>query len=210
MTSDTLSCAAGTAFAADRVSLNVVLAYEDFPTGLHALHTFDLLFLKDNERLQFDTRNVWKFDLLGISRLRQIAAAEAAGADLVIVSAHGPDELPPTVKRWMEDWVGARPACPGALVVMLDGAGSDLPARFAMESFFESCARRAGMDYFIQKAPGRHALERADFGADTGRVWRALEILTDDRIGSDRMLRPEFKTTPAKTAALRIENRRCL
>ena len=174
-----------------RVSLNVVLAYEDFPTGLHALRTFELLFLESNQCPNFDTQNLWKFDLLGISKLREIAVIEAANADLVIISAHGLGELPPPVKQWMDGWVNARQPGPGALVAMLDGAGWESASRFAMEPYLEDCALRAGMDYFIQKVQGRHLLDQSDSAADTKSDWRAFEILTETGPDSCRIPRPQ-------------------
>jgi hypothetical protein len=165
-------------FPAGNAPLNVFLAYEDFPTGIHALRTFDAVFLEDGDYPGRDTHMVWKFDLLKIKRLREAAIREAARAHMVIISAHGTGDLPPAVREWMEGWVNARGERPGALAVMLDGGTSDPTDRFAMESHLEACGRRARMDYFIQRVPGRHRLQGEDLGTTTDRDWRAFETLT--------------------------------
>ncbi len=178
MNAEFMTSAQNDSFLARQAPFNVFLAYEDFPTGIHALRTFDAVFLEDGGGPGYDTQMVWKFDLLKIKRLRDAAIRDAAQSHMVIISAHGTDDLPLVVRQWMEGWVNARPAGPGALVVMLDGGTSDPTDRFAIESQLEDFGRRAGMDYFIQRVPGRHRLEREDLGATTDQDWRAFETLT--------------------------------
>src|SRR5580692_13098432 len=91
--------------AADRSGLRsggplaVVLACEDFASGMHALCAFDPLFTDSNSGHpsggQGVWKSIWKFELLEIASLRKAAEAEAAAAQLVVLSAHAPGELSP-------------------------------------------------------------------------------------------------------------------
>jgi hypothetical protein len=166
------------------IELNVVLAYEDFSTGMHALRTFDHLFLGRHQAPQLNMQNVWKFDLLGIKKLREIAVSEAVHADMVIISAHGSGDLPADVKRWIEGWVGERQPGPGAFVILLDDTDRDASGQLAVEAYLEDCAAQAGMDYFIQKIAGRNVLEKPDDRPSTQNDWQALDILTGGALAS--------------------------
>src|SRR5207245_10236995 len=82
-------------------TFNVVIAYEDFETGKHAKSTYDFLVEHLHGECRF-TNQMWKFDVLGIPKLREMAAKDAAMADIIIISSHGGEELPPDVKAWIE------------------------------------------------------------------------------------------------------------
>src|SRR5216684_460338 len=81
-------------------SLNVVIVYEDLDTGKQAKKTFDLLAQNLGSACHL-TNQMWKFDVLTISKLREIALKNAAQADIVMISCHGND-LPDHVKTWIE------------------------------------------------------------------------------------------------------------
>jgi hypothetical protein len=134
-------------------AFSVLVAYEDFATGNHALRMFERLFPEGGGLSRFTTRNVWKFDLLEIAKFREMAAEEAAGADMVILSLHGKDGLPRAVKRWMDMWVLKRVHDTGALVVLLDSTKRErgIPG-IQMETYLQTCAFRAGMDFFLEGA----------------------------------------------------------
>jgi hypothetical protein len=145
-----------------RLSVNVIVAYEDFSTGNHALNIFERLFPGLGQPPLFSTHNVWKFDLLEIAKFREIAAREAAAADIILISAHGPGELPTTVKRWMELWITQRHSDPGALVVLLDGIKKPGLEDLRAEAYLRDCAIRAGMDFFIQREKQRQKRSKDD------------------------------------------------
>jgi hypothetical protein len=133
------------------LALNVVVAYEDFASGNHALNIVNRLFPGWGQSALCSTQNVWKFDLLEIAKLREVAAVEAARADMVVISAHDPKALPTAVKRWMELWTKKRENNPGALVVLIDGVKKRGSRDYWAESYLQMCAIRAGMDIFIQR-----------------------------------------------------------
>lgn len=127
-------------------AFNVVIAYEDFETGKQAKKTCDYL----AEHIEDDcpvSPQMWKFDVLCVTKLREMAANDAAAADIIIVSAHGANELPSEVKAWIELWV---PKCRRAiaLVALLDSAieGWQNPVR----DYLADVARRAKLEFFAQ------------------------------------------------------------
>jgi hypothetical protein len=129
----------------DDTVFNVVIAYEDFDTGNHARKTYDFLarHLGDESRFR---NQMWKFDVLGVPKLKQIAAKDAAAADVIIISAHGVNDLPPEVKAWIELWRKEKTRAM-ALVGLFDAAEC---ASNPVRSYLENVAQRSGLEFFAQ------------------------------------------------------------
>ena len=136
---------------ADIPLLNVALAYEDYLSGTRALQTFEDLFEYGREQFQFNMRNAWKFDCLRINRFREAAIAETLRSDLVIISTRGAEDLPPSVKWWVEASLEQREGDPGALVLMHTGGGHDESSHPKAEVYLADCASRLGMDFFVKR-----------------------------------------------------------
>jgi hypothetical protein len=88
---------------------------------------------------------MWKFDVLSIPKLGEIAVRDAMTADIVIVSSHG-DDLPAHVKSWAESWLDS-PGTPLALVVLFDRQS---PQTWATREYLANVARRGKMAFFAQ------------------------------------------------------------
>ena len=128
--------------------LGALVVYEDFPTGLRARQTLERL----AHRLQADAEsrlNLWRFDLLEEASLRAQAAQEAADADLVVVSAHGRENLPATVNLWMEEWLCRKGNERCALVLSLDSGAQRTPAATQTVAGLEALAQLANVDVFL-------------------------------------------------------------
>ena len=126
-------------------AFSVVIVYEDFETGKHAKKTYDFLV----ENLGHDCRfinQMWKFEVLAIPKLREMAAKDAAGADIIMISCHG-KELPPDVRAWVELWL-AESTHSTALVALF--AGSDHEENSEVRSYLASVAARGQMEFFAQ------------------------------------------------------------
>jgi hypothetical protein len=128
-------------------TFNVVIAYQDFDTGKHAKKTYDFLVENLGQRCQF-ANQMWKFEVLSIPKLREMAARDAAMADIIMISCHG-NELPPEVKAWIELWV-AEPNYPIALVALFDCADKQGTHTQEVRSYLASVARRGQMEFFAQ------------------------------------------------------------
>jgi hypothetical protein len=126
-------------------TFNVVIVYEDFETGKHAKKTYDFLVEHLGDECVF-ANQMWKFDVLAVGKLKEIAAKDASAADIIIVSAHGSGDLPPEVKAWTEAWLKEKTRAI-ALVGLFDSPEYlDNPAR----SYLAGVARRAQIEFFSQ------------------------------------------------------------
>lgn len=146
-------------------ALNIMLVYEDFATGMDAMRTLSRFIQRTGLLHEFSTQNVWRFETLAAPALMNIAATEAANAEMIIVAAHGPGHLPVAVMHWIELWLGQRKPSPAALVALLDGAKSDADQPFPIETYLKSCACRGGMDFFVEWVGECMAVDDYDFAA---------------------------------------------
>jgi hypothetical protein len=129
-------------------SFKVVIAYEDFETGKHAKRTYDFLVESLGRNWHFENQ-MWKFDVLTIPKLREIASDDAAAADIVVISCHG-HELPAHIKAWIDSWL-VEATKPLALVALFDGQRYDLARpRNAVRAYLSEVARKGGMEFFAQ------------------------------------------------------------
>ncbi|MGA2863823.1 MAG: hypothetical protein ABSF95_04985 [Verrucomicrobiota bacterium] len=136
-------------------NFNVVIAYEDFEAGKHARKTYDFLVENLGRELQF-TNQMWRFDVLSIPKLRELAATGAAQADLIVISSHGSGELPGPVTAWIESWLGRQ--CHGlALVALFDCPREESQKTRAVRAYLAGVASRGGLEFFGQPDdwPGR-------------------------------------------------------
>lgn len=131
----------------ESASFNVVIAYQDFETGTLAKKTCD--FLANNLGSDCDlTHEMWKFDVLGIPKLRELAVKDACNADIILISSHG-EELPAPAIAWIESWLqdGVRAI---ALVALFDRWQQETPSMRASRDYLAGVARRAGIGFFAQ------------------------------------------------------------
>lgn len=156
-------------------TLNVVIAYEDFETGKHAKSTYDFLVEHLGHEFQF-LNQMWKFDVLSIPKLRDMAAKDAAMADIIIISSHG-RELSQEVKSWIEMWL-AEKGNPMALVALFTGSSTDPRETAAVRDYLDGVARRGRLEFFAQpdEWPGKKGGEPFLFNRSS-EVGKALSTL---------------------------------
>jgi hypothetical protein len=156
--------------------LTVLIAYEDFESGKHAKQTYD--FLTENIGRDFHlTNQMWKFDVLSIPKLREIAVRDATQADIIIISSHG-QELPEPVTDWIESWLTEGTHCLAlvSLCQKSDVTRTDAAAR----EYLAGVARRGELEFFAQqdKWPGAESGDAAARGkARSGVTHRTLTTL---------------------------------
>jgi hypothetical protein len=143
---------------------SVVLAFEDFNTGKRAKRAYDFLAANLTHDWQV-TNQMWKFEMLSIPELREIAAKDAAMANLIIVSSRGDRELPVDVKDWVEMWLGYRGDAV-ALVALFDSPPEQAEHAQATQTYLERVAKRGQMEFFTWPEVGLG-----------GQSWRASLIL---------------------------------
>jgi hypothetical protein len=126
-------------------TLNVVVAYEDFLTGKKAKETCD--FLAENLGTTCQVNNqMWKFDVLSILKLRDMAVNDALQADIVMVSCHGGDELPEAVREWLRAWLERAPEA-----IALVGLFDCTPEQSAhIRKYLSEAVRGSSIEFFAQ------------------------------------------------------------
>lgn len=117
--------------------LRVVIAHDDMLAGQRAIRLLASLAWRLGNDVRFEPRP-WPFHLLADAEWREVAAGEAAKADLLVIAAHSPARLSPVVERWMESTI-ARLAGREAAVVALLGtdehpAAGDSPGLLAIQA----------------------------------------------------------------------------
>jgi hypothetical protein len=127
--------------------VSVLAAYEDSVTAARGVE-----FCRNLVRLLGPeceiTQQVWLFNEFRVFKLREIAAGEAAAADVVVISAHHSASVPDEVKDWMEMWLNSRSNSPAILAALLD----PLPrgASSSMEAYLQERAQKAGMEFIFE------------------------------------------------------------
>ena len=135
----------------ERRWLDVLLMYQDISTGLRARRLLDHVAI--SLKLEVDFRvSLWKFDLLREPALLEQATEEAAKADLVFFSAHGPRDVPAAVNLWFQRWLGRKTGEPCALPVLLDLNSRDTAATNLLLETLRALAGPAGVDVFFDPA----------------------------------------------------------
>jgi hypothetical protein len=157
-------------------SLNVVIAYEDFDAGKHAKKTYDYLVEHLGHEFQF-TNQMWKFEVLNIPKLREIAVRDALAADIIVVSSRG-GELSFPVQAWIEGWL-AEMGNALALVALFVCAREEAGQLRSLRARLADVARRGKMEFFAQPDdwPGLSRSEQTGWESHSGPDERTLQAL---------------------------------
>jgi len=123
----------------------VVIAYEDFEMGNHAKHLYDFLTQNLGEDFELSSQ-MWKFDVLSIPKLREIAIKDAIEADILVISSRGGQGLATGAKVWIESWLtqGTRA---DALVALF---GCEVQETQTVRDYLADVACRGGLEFFAQ------------------------------------------------------------
>jgi hypothetical protein len=147
-------------------ALNVVIAYEDLETGKRAMKTYEYMVEQLGGQCLF-ANQMWKFDVLAVPKLKEIAAKDAAAAEIIIVSAHEGKQLPKDVKAWIELWLSYKTQAT-ALVGLFGGESVDAPVR----RYLAEVAKRARIEFFCQPGIWPGTADRHDTAAH---AWKQNE-----------------------------------
>ena len=141
-------------------SFNVVIAYEDFETGKHAKTTCDFLTENLGPDCHVNTQ-MWKFDVLAIPKLREMAAKDAAAADIIIISCRGDSDLSAPLKAWIESWLADKRSAL-ALVALFDRPQDHLFQSRSVQDYLAEVAKRGNMAFFAQPGEAQAQFKRSD------------------------------------------------
>lgn len=142
----------------DRSKFSVLIAYENFDTGKHARKTFEYIAKQLGGEFEINEQ-MWRFDVLSIPKVREIAIADAAKADIIIISSHG-GNLPVEVKWWLEQTLETNDCKVVALIALIDSQSEVDSTR----AYLAELARENGLDFFAQ--PEMHEIPQGDLSVD--------------------------------------------
>jgi hypothetical protein len=116
---------------------NIVLAYQDQESAIRGLKICEKIAAGLGKTFQLN-KVMWKFDLLNLPKMRELANDDAVGADMIIFAMHQDAELPQSVCTWIENALSRASEKPRALVALLShevgsfaSTGSDYLRQFA-------------------------------------------------------------------------------
>jgi hypothetical protein len=149
-------------------AVKVLMMYEDLGSGNRVMRMFDSLLHHCGSEIPFHS-DMWKFDTLRCASIARLAAQDACDADVVIISAHGSEDLPEELKAWFHLWIGRRSHHRAALVALLDHAAGLVPELDPTQCYLQGLARQGCMDFIPMSVdeeetdlPIRHAISEAD------------------------------------------------
>jgi len=132
-------------------ALNIVTLFEDVATGKRGKQVYDYLSGHLGAEFEFN-HQVWKLDVLSTPSLRELAARDAADADIVIVSVRGDRPLAPEVKSWLDVWIGQH-GTPIALVALFDPEYKHCEVALSIRHYLEDISKNGQMDFFSESEP---------------------------------------------------------
>jgi hypothetical protein len=138
----------GTPERENHPNFNVIIVYEDFDSGKHAKRAYDIL-AKNLGKNCTCSNQMWKFDVLSAPKLREIAANDAAAADIALISVRGNCDLPAEVKSWLSLWLAA-PGRTIAIVALHDRSELNKESWLAICATLSEAASQAGVKFFAQ------------------------------------------------------------
>ena len=152
-----------------RRALVVQVVYEDKRTGLRAKRVVDRLREQLGQTVELQV-SLWRFDVLKDPVLHEQAAEEAAGADILVLSARASEKLPEAVSLWLERWLSQSSDEPPALVVSLDSSAKGSAAAERLLTALKRAALPGGVEVFCHFGGGPRTDDDLTF---KGIQWRA-------------------------------------
>ena len=93
------------------------------------------------------SKELWPLTELRTPKLRDIAAGEAAAADLVIISVHHAEALPEELKSWIDLWVKQKGRRATVLSALFDPVY--MGSSTSIQAFLQGVARKANMEFLV-------------------------------------------------------------
>ncbi|MBI3875940.1 MAG: hypothetical protein HY300_08285 [Verrucomicrobia bacterium] len=134
------------------VCFNIVTVYQDTVAERRAKAVHDSMAGRMGGTMEFE-HVTWNTVALGSSRAREVAAAQAADANLVILSLRGDGPLPIVVRDWLRQWMPHRGAGPAALAALFDTESEATGVPEILRAQLNDLARLARMDFFTTSLP---------------------------------------------------------
>lgn len=133
-------------------AIKVLIVYEDFATGQHAMSASKRLFGELTRDFESQA-SFWKFDVLRVPTMRQLAAQDAIEADVVVIAAHAGQALPADLKSWLQSCLDQKAPGVTTLVAMLGVGGQTANCGSQAHCYLKEVAQKRGLHLLIQTFP---------------------------------------------------------
>jgi hypothetical protein len=147
-----------------------VVAYDNFDSGIRAKEIVDRLARALGFQLTMNI-TMWKFDMLELDKLQDMAASDAAEADIIIISTSGAGELSLGVQQWVELWLSRKQGESSALVSLNEADPDGTAESPAVGEYLQNIASRGNASFFSQ----RGNLPAPDFQSTVKAIYREAE-----------------------------------
>ena len=131
----------------DRPKFNVVIIYEDRPTGRRAKYFYEKVVRALEDDCDFNLE-LWNFQVLAISEIGNSAAQVVARADFVILSFHDKAGLPVEIRDWIETCSRLLTDTNAVLIALADKPETRGGVPVSTLAYLRTLAERAGIDFF--------------------------------------------------------------
>lgn len=129
--------------------LEVLIAYDCPLSARAAQHLVDVVVGGVDHHCMVH-KNLWRFDVVELPGLTDLAVEEAIHADMVILASVGGEGLPQGVLKWITGWFQNRGDQSGALVYLYDAEHAHCEPIQRSLKLMESVSSKAGMRFFPQ------------------------------------------------------------
>ena len=120
--------------------------YDSEAANREATDASNLVLRELGDSIEAD-RSIWDLDSLDTSTFRQLAAEEAARADVIVIALAG-EEPSKSLKQWVAEWQQNRELS-GGLLALIPAGDSETGGNLA--TFLYETAVTANMDFLCQK-----------------------------------------------------------
>ena len=185
------SCQAGKDF-----SVMVACSFKASPTICRILQLIRRGLREEKGRLLYQS---WNFDVLDCVEWRNMAMAEAAQSDMIVIGLAGCQELSTTVADWLWCSCEMRQGRPGALVAVFD-LDMAPEAVSGMVARLKAAAALGRLDFFVSGTT-----PKPDFGRDVGVGEAARQFVLARKRRTRRMPGEEARPAQCVLGKTRIE-----
>jgi len=133
-----------------RRPFRVVIAYDGRRMGKRAMNVYSNLVWQFGAEFDFHCE-LWRFDVLKFPEAYEAAVATGAAGDLIIVSTSSDNDLPGSVKKWLEEAVAEKPPGSAALLGILESSGGPSAVGGPTCQLLQSAADRSLMDFILHQ-----------------------------------------------------------
>lgn len=130
--------------------LRIVIAYENYATGVHAMSMSQRLAGQFESEVEVD-RELWSFKALSDPELLHRASTAASSADMLIVAG---TKIPPLVQQWIQGWAERRVDAPAAVVLL---PGAETPGDLASLRQLRDKLRKTDVEVFCREVSDARA-----------------------------------------------------